>query len=90
MASTFKIIQAGKSKTYSVVVDLYTEGDAEKATCEINWTDSNGNTVYSKIYPVADPVTNDDWNNLKPYIFTLTNTGSLPLYVSIFFNVPSS
>ena len=47
-------------------------------------TDSNGNTVYSKIYPVADPVTNDDWNNLKPYIFTLTNTGSLPLYVSIF------
>ena len=47
-------------------------------------TDSNGNTVYSKIYPVADPVTNDDWNNLKPYIFTLTNTGNLPLYVSIF------
>ena len=47
-------------------------------------TDSNGNTVYSKIYPVTDPVTNDDWNNLKPYIFTLTNTGSLPLYVSIF------
>ena len=47
-------------------------------------TDINGNTVYSKIYPVADPVTNDDWNNLKPYIFTLTNTGSLPLYVSIF------
>ena len=47
-------------------------------------TDSNGNTVYSKIYPIADPVTNDDWNNLKPYIFTLTNTGSLPLYVSIF------
>ena len=47
-------------------------------------TDSNGNTVYSKIYPTADPVTNDDWNNLKPYIFTLTNTGSLPLYVSIF------
>ena len=47
-------------------------------------TDSNGNTVYSKIYPVSDPVTNDDWNNLKPYIFTLTNTGSLPLYVSIF------
>ena len=47
-------------------------------------TDSNGNTVYSKIYPTTDPVTNDDWNNLKPYIFTLTNTGSLPLYVSIF------
>ena len=47
-------------------------------------TDSNGNTVYSKIYPTSDPVTNDDWNNLKPYIFTLKNTGSLPLYVSIF------
>lgn len=44
MASTFKINQEGKSKTYSVVVDLYTDGDAEKATCEINWTDSNGNT----------------------------------------------
>ena len=88
----FKVDKSGAS-------DVIKFGDislsfCKDSTCESNVsnigniigteTDSNGNTVYSKIYPVADPVTNDDWNNLKPYIFTLTNTGSLPLYVSIF------
>ena len=46
--------------------------------------DANGNTVYSKIYPVSDPSTASDWNNLKPYIFTLTNNGDIPLYVSLY------
>ena len=46
--------------------------------------DANGNTVYSKIYPVSDPSTASDWNNLKPYIFTLTNDGDIPLYVSLY------
>ena len=46
--------------------------------------DANGNTVYSKIYPVNDPSTASDWNNLKPYIFTLTNDGDIPLYVSLY------
>lgn len=46
--------------------------------------DSNGNTVYSKIYPVEDPVSESDWNNLKPYVFTLTNDGDIPLYISLY------
>ena len=46
--------------------------------------DANGNTVYSKIYPVSDPSIASDWNNLKPYIFTLTNDGDIPLYVSLY------
>ena len=46
--------------------------------------DANGNTVYSKIYPVSDPSTASDWDNLKPYIFTLTNDGDIPLYVSLY------
>ena len=46
--------------------------------------DENGNTVYSKIYPVSDPSTASDWSNLKPYIFTLTNDGDIPLYVSLY------
>ena len=46
--------------------------------------DANGNTVYSKIYPVSDPSTASDWSNLKPYIFTLTNDGDIPLYVSLY------
>ena len=46
--------------------------------------DANGNTVYSKIYPVSDPSTASDWDNLKPYIFTLTNNGDIPLYVSLY------
>ena len=46
--------------------------------------DENGNTVYSKIYPVSDPSTASDWDNLKPYIFTLTNDGDIPLYVSLY------
>ncbi len=46
--------------------------------------DANGNTVYSKIYPVSDPTTTDDWDNMKPYIFTLTNDGDIPLYISLY------
>ena len=46
--------------------------------------DANGNTVYSKIYPVSDPSTASDWSNLKPYIFTLKNDGDIPLYVSLY------
>ena len=46
--------------------------------------DADGNTVYSKIYPVSDPSTTSDWDNLKPYIFTLKNDGDIPLYVSLY------
>lgn len=44
MASTFTIFQEGKLKDYDITVDLHTDGDAERVTCRITWTDSGGNT----------------------------------------------
>lgn len=44
MASTFTIFQEGKLKDYDITVDLHTDGDAERVTCRITWTDSDGNT----------------------------------------------
>ena len=44
MASTFKIIQAGKSKDYDITLDLNIDGDAERVICRIKWTDSSGDS----------------------------------------------
>lgn len=43
MASTFTIFQEPKLNDYDIIVDLLTDGDAERATCKITWTDSDGN-----------------------------------------------
>lgn len=44
----------------------------------------NGITSYVPIYPQEDPVTADDWSQLSPYTFTLTNNGTLDLYISLY------
>ena len=44
----------------------------------------NGVTKYVPIYPQEDPTTTEEWNELSPYIFTLTNSGTLDLYISLY------
>lgn len=48
--------------------------------------DGNPQTSYVPIYPQNDPTTEDEWNALDPYTFTLTNDGSLSLYVTLYLN----
>lgn len=43
----------------------------------------NGVTKYVPIYPQDDPTTKEEWNELTPYTFVLTNNGDLDLYVSL-------
>lgn len=49
----------------------------------IGTTQENGITKYVPIYPQADPATTNDWEKLTPYTFTLTNDGTLDLYISL-------
>jgi len=53
-------------------------------------TDENGITKYVPIYPSEkseeEEWTTEDYAKLSPYIFTLTNDGTLGLYVTIFLN----
>ncbi len=49
----------------------------------IGKTNENGETKYVPVYPQDDPQNKEDWEKLKPYTFTLKNTGSLDLYVKI-------
>lgn len=44
----------------------------------------NGITSYVPIYPQEDPTTTEEWNQLSPYTFTLTNNGTLDLYISLY------
>lgn len=44
----------------------------------------DGVTSYVPIYPSSDPTTTDDWSNLKPYIFKITNSGSLKIKLSLY------
>ena len=41
----------------------------------------DGVSSYVPIYPQTLPI---DYDSLEPYIFTLTNTGDLPLYVKVY------
>ena len=53
-------------------------------------TDENGVTKYVPIYPSekseTETWTEEDYAKLSPYIFTLENTGTLSLYVTLFLN----
>lgn len=44
----------------------------------------DGVTSYVPIFPSADPTTTAEWNALKPYIFKVTNSGSLPVNLSLY------
>jgi hypothetical protein len=43
----------------------------------------NGITKYVPIYPQKDPSTPEEWAELVPYTFTLSNNGTLDLYISL-------
>ena len=78
--------------------NVITFGDIKLTFCQDSTCDSsipnmgnvigtetvNGTTTYVPIYPQSDPTTTAEWNTLKPYIFKITNSGSLPLTVSLF------
>lgn len=45
--------------------------------------DAYGNTYYVPIYPTEEPKKTKDWDALSPYVFKLSNTGDLPLYITL-------
>lgn len=78
--------------------NVITFGDIKLTFCQDSTCDSsipnmgnvigtetvNGTTTYVPIYPQSDPTTTTEWNALKPYIFKITNSGSLPLNLSLY------
>lgn len=78
--------------------NVITFGDIKLTFCQDSTCDSsipnmgnvigtetvNGTTTYVPIYPQNDPTTTTEWNALKPYIFKITNSGSLPLNLSLY------
>lgn len=78
--------------------NVITFGDIKLTFCQDSTCDSsipnmgnvigtetvNGTTTYVPIYPQSDPTTTAEWNTLKPYIFKITNSGSLPLNLSLY------
>ncbi len=53
----------------------------------IGTTDKEGVTSYVPIYPHENPTYNNQdktYGDLTPYIFKLTNTGDLPLYITVY------
>ena len=44
----------------------------------------NAIATYVPIYPQSNTATTAEWNTLKPYIFKITNSGSLPLNLSLY------
>lgn len=44
----------------------------------------DGATSYVPIYPQKDPQTEAEWGELKPYTFSLTNTGTIDLYITLY------
>lgn len=95
--SIFKVEKDGKT-------EVITFGDINLTICTDSTCDTsisnmgnvigteivNGSTNYIPIYPQNDPTTESEWNNLKPYIFKITNTGSLPLNLSLYLEKDTS
>lgn len=72
MASTFTIFQEGKLKDYDITVDLYTDGDAERVTCRITWTDSDGNTGSQQL----------DTGKISSYTIHVSANNSISIIIS--------
>lgn len=73
MASTFTIFQEGKLKDYDITVDLHTDGDAERVTCRITWTDSDGNTGSQQL----------DTDKISSYTIHVSANNSISIIISI-------
>lgn len=73
MASTFTIFQEGKLKDYDITVDLHTDGDAERVTCRITWTDSDGNTGSQQL----------DTNKISSYTIHVSANNSISIMISM-------
>lgn len=72
MASTFKIFQEGKINDYDITVDLHTDGDAERVTCKITWTDSDGNTGSQQL----------DTDKISSYTIHVSANNSISIIIS--------
>ena len=86
----FKVEVSGEANTV-------TFGDIKLAFCKdstcnttipnignvIGTKTENGVTKYVPVYPQKDPSTSAEWDALSPYIFTLTNSGTIDLYISL-------
>lgn len=72
MASTFTIFQEGKLKDYDITVDLHTDGDAERVTCRITWTDSDGNTGSQQL----------DTDKISSYTIHVSANNSISIIIS--------
>lgn len=72
MASTFTIFQEGKLKDYDITVDLHTDGDAERVTCKITWTDSDGNTGSQQL----------DTDKISSYTIHVSANNSISIIIS--------
>lgn len=72
MASTFTIFQEGKLKDYDITVKLHTDGDAEKVTCRITWTDSDGNTGSQQL----------DTDKISSYTIHVSANNSISIIIS--------
>lgn len=72
MASTFTIFQEGKLKDYDITVGLHTDGDAERVTCRITWTDSDGNTGSQQL----------DTDKISSYTIYVSANNSISIIIS--------
>lgn len=72
MASTFTIFQEGKLKDYDITVYLHTDGDAERVTCRIIWTDSDGNTGSQQL----------DTDKISSYTIHVSANNSISIIIS--------
>lgn len=72
MASTFTIFQEGKLKDYDITVGLHTDGDAERVTCRITWTDSDGNTGSQQL----------DTDKISSYTIHVSANNSISIIIS--------
>ncbi len=89
----FKVDAEGEAKTItfgniamSFCIDETCDTGLEENVDNIIGTKKNedGSTSYVPIYPQTDPTTPEEWSALDPYTFKLKNTGSLPLYVTLY------
>lgn len=89
--SVFKVESTGETSAITfgdIKLTFCTDSSCESSISNMGniiGTQTNGTTTtYVPIYPQNDPTTTDEWNELTPYIFKITNSGSLPLTVSLF------
>lgn len=74
MASTFKIIQNGRTLTpYAVIVNVDTDGDAEQASCRITWMTSDNISGNIKLDTNGTPSTTINVNEAQTVTISVSS-----------------